>query len=84
MLWSAPSHIIFQDTLIDTTHISPYGQVWTHNREFNTYFEYLEKIYTGSERLPTVILLGDERSVFFAGKNDSFLAWKCEINVVRE
>ena len=72
MLWSASSHIIFQDILIDTTHISPYGEVWIHNREFNTYFEYLEKIYTGSECLPTVILLKDECSVFFAGKNDSF------------
>lgn len=72
MLWSASSHIIFQDILIDTTHISPYGQVWIHNREFNTYFEYLEKISTGSECLPTVIQLKDESSVFFAGENDSF------------
>lgn len=72
MLWSASSHIIFQDILIDTTHISPYGELWIHNREFNTCFEYLEKICTQSECLPTVILLKDERSIFFAGKNDSF------------
>lgn len=30
--------------------------------------EYLEKICTGSKCLPTVILLKDDRSVFFAGK----------------
>lgn len=72
MLWSASSHIIFQDILIDTAHISPYGEIWIHNREFNTYFEYFEKNYSESECLPTVILLKDERSLFFAGKNDSF------------
>lgn len=72
MLWSASSHIIFQDILIDTAHISPYGEIWIHNREFSTYFEYLEKICTRSECLPTVILLKDERSLFFAGENDSF------------
>lgn len=76
MLWSASSHIIFQDILIDTAHISPYGEIWIHNREFNTYFEYLEKIYTRSECLPTVILLKDERSVFFLGKMTAFQCLK--------